>query len=139
MSYLESPEGLSYVAPGARTIAKRVAAPPRLGVTPTAPGSRYMSYGPGLRDRSHYMYGAIPFGGIEGNQPQASYDVGGGLGNVVVQASPAGASTGPPRAPEVTVVAESPSPLPRLLALGIAGAAVRAVLMKRKDIFPVEF
>lgn len=90
-------DGLAFTAPGPRLATRYLAPPPPSNVTPTAPGSNYMSYGPGLVDRSQDMYNAIPFAAFEGHAPESNWDVrGGGLVGGVVNGSPARGSTGVP-------------------------------------------
>ena len=128
-------DGLGYVAPGARIATKRLAPPPPGDITPAAPGSVFMSYGPGLRDRTSRLWGEIPATDVEESGPQVTYDIQGsrGLGNatrVVVQGSPSGASTGPPR---VEVDVPQPRPfLPPWLLLAAAGALAYGYFMKPK-------
>ncbi len=64
-----------YVAPGARNIARTVAPPPASDVTKTAPGSVFMSYGPGLPREEDFAWNSLPSFELENVQPEASWDI----------------------------------------------------------------
>ena len=138
--------GLGYTAPGPRLATTPLAPPPASDITKTAPGSTFMSYGPGVRDRSQFLYGSMPYSSFEDVSPQPAYDVrsgdnrfmGRGLGAAAVLGSPAGAGTGVPPAVDVTVT-QPPSQLPQLLLVAVAAwfAYQKIASSRRRDFVEV--